>query len=307
MTTTSEELAELLRQRIIDQIRTGLLEYGDRLPSARELSIELDVDPRTVLSAYHVLAEEDLVELRRRSGVYVAARPGPAQALLAPPVRWMVDTLAEGIARDIPVPALADRFREVTTTTRLTAAVIECNRDQIHSMSRELREDYGVDALGFDLASIDPEGPYPPELEATDFIASAAHGDIIREIATRLGKPAVVISVRSDLVQRTTRLLARGPVYFVVADARFADKMRRGFASMPGGDNFRAVVVGRDDISAIPEDATTYIMRLAQDLLGSTRIPGRVVPAVRVFSSACAREILGIMVRRNTAAFWRDQ
>ncbi len=307
MATSSDELTELLRQRIIDQIRMGTLEYGDRLPSARELSVELEVDPRTVLSAYHALAEEDLVELRRRSGVYVAARPGPTQSMVAPPVRWMVDTLADGIARDIPVPLLAERFREATSTTRLRAVVIECNRDQIHSMTRELREDYGIESSGVDLATIPADGPYPQEVLDADFIVSAAHGDVIRTIADRLGKPAIVVSVRSDLVERTTRLLSRGPVYFVVTDARFADKMRRGFASLPGGDNFRAIVVGRDDVASIPDDATTYVMRLARETLGTTVIPGRLVPAVRVFSPGCAREILAIMVRRNASALWRDQ
>ena len=307
MAVSSDEIAEVLRERIISQIRVGMLEYGDRLPSARELSVELDADPRTVLAAYHVLAEEDLVELRRRSGVYVAARPGPERTLLAPPVRWLVDTLADGIARDIPVPLLADRFREATTTTRLSAAVVECNRDQIHSMCRELRDDYGIDATGVELASFSPAGPYPPALTSADLIVSAAHAEEIREIASRLGKPFVVVSVRSDLLHRTTRLLARGPVYFVVTDPRFADKLRRGFARMPGGDNFRAVVVGQDDVSSIPGDATTYVMRLARERLGDTVIPGRVVPAVRVFSPDCAREILAIMVRRNASAVWREQ
>jgi hypothetical protein len=302
MGTSSEEIAELLRERIINQIRAGSIEYGDRLPSARELSIELDVDPRTVLAAYHVLAEEDLVELRRRSGVYVAARPGPTQALLAPPVRWMVDILADGVARDIPVPVLADRFREATTTVTLRAAVVECNRDQIHSMSRELREDYGIAPVGVDLGTFAPEGPYPGELEDADIIVSAAHGDLIRTIATTLRKPFVVTSVRSDLVQRTMRLLARGPVYFVMTDPRFAEKLRRGFASLPGGENFHAIIVGRDDLDAIPDDATTYVMRLAREQLGDVVIPGRTVPSVRVFSPECAREILSVMVRRNASA-----
>lgn len=302
MATISESLVELLRKRIIDQIRMGTLEYGDRLPSARELSTELDVDPRTVLAAYHVLAEEDLVELRRRSGVYVAARPGPARSLPAPPVRWMVDLLADGIARDIAVPSLAHRIHEATSTIPMRAVVLECNRDQIHSMCRELREDYGFDCAGLDITAIDPEGILPPELEEADILVSAAHGDIVRRIAARIDKPFVVTAVRSDLVQRVTRLLTRGPVYFVVTDPRFAAKLRRGFTSLPGAENFRAVVVGRDEITAIPPDATTYVMRLAREVLGETPVPGRLVPAVRVFSPGCAREILDVMVRRNVAS-----
>ncbi len=303
MATSSEDIAELLRERIIDRIRAGTLEYGDRLASARELAAELDADPRTVLAAYHVLAEEDLVELRRRSGVYVAARPGPGREVLAPPTRWLVDTLAEGISRDIPARSLAARLDEATTTVATRAVVLECNRDQIHSMSRELRDDYGLTVTGVELGSFDPDGELPHAVLEADLIVSAAHGDVIHALAARLGKPSIVTSVRADLVQRTTRLLARGPVYFVVTDVRFADKLRRAFAPLPGAENFRAIVLGRQDLRSIPKDATTYVMRLALEQLAGEDVPGRVVPPVRIFSPECAREILTVIVRRNVAAY----
>ena len=302
MPTSSDNIVELLRERIIDQIRAGVLEYGDRLPSARELAGELDADPRTVLAAYHVLAEEDLVELRRRSGVYVAARQGPSRALLAPPTRWLVDTLADGISRDIPVGALAQRIEESTTSVQTRAVVVECNRDQIHSMCRELREDYGLMVDGVEIGSFDAEGELPAAVRDADLLVSAAHVELIRPLAARLGKPYIVTSVRSDLIQRATRLLARGPVYFVVTDARFAEKLRAAFARAPGGENFRAVVLGRDDIRSIPSDATTYVMRRAIEQLQGQHVPGRVVPPVRIFSPGCAREILTIIIRRNVSA-----
>lgn len=302
MGTSSDDITEILRERIIDQIRAGRIEYGDRLPSARELAVELDADPRTVLAAYHALAEEDLVELRRRSGVYVAARPGPASTLLAPPVRWLVDTLADAIARDIPAPGLAQRLEAATATVTTRAAVLECNRDQLHSLCRELRDDYGIIAEAIELGSFDPDGELPEAVERADLIVSAAHAEIVKPLAARLGKPWVVTSVRSDLLQRTARLLARGPVYFIVTDPRFAEKLRRLFAPIPGGDNFRALILGRDEIASIPSDATTYIMRLALDRLEGREVPGRLVPPVRIFSPACAREILTVIVRRNIAA-----
>ena len=306
MALSSEAIVGLLRERIIDQVRAGTLEYGDRLPSARDLSTELDADPRTILAAYHVLAEEDLVELRRRSGVYVAARPSPTAALLAPPARWLVDVLADAVARDIGAPALAQRITAATATVPTRAVVIECNRDQIHSICRELREDYGVLAEGLELGRIEAEPDAIEALRRADLIVSAAHADVVRPLAERLGVPCIITSVRPDLIHRTTRLLARGPVYFVVSDARFAEKLRRLFAPLPGGDNFRAIVLGRDDVWSIPADATTYIMRLAMERLAGATVPGRVVAPVRIFSSACAREILGLIVRRNLAANGRD-
>jgi DNA-binding transcriptional regulator YhcF (GntR family) len=302
MALFSESIVELLRERIIDQIRAGTLEYGDRLPSARELSTELDADPRTILAAYHVLAEEDLVELRRRSGVYVAARPSASSALLAPPARWLVDVLTDGIARDISAPMLARRVAAATSTVRTRAVVLECNRDQIHSMCRELREDYGVEADGLELERIERDADALEALRGADVLISGAHGEVVRPLADRLGIPCIITSVRPDLVHRTTRLLARGLVYFVVTDARFSAKLRRLFAPLPGGENFRAIVLGRDDIRSIPSDATTYIMRLASERLEGQIVPGRVVAPVRIFSATCAREILSLVVRRNLAA-----
>ena len=302
MPLSSDGIAMLLRERIIDQIRDGRLEYGDRLPSARELAVELDADPRTVLAAYHLLAEEDLVELRRRSGVYVAARPGPASAVLAPPARWLVDVLADGIARDIAAPSLARRILEATTSVPTRAVVLECNRDQIHSMCRELREDYGIIAEGLELDEIERDPGAVEALRQADILVSGAHADIVRPLAARLGIPCVITSVRPDLLHRTSRLLARGPVYFVVTDPRFADKLRHLFAPLPGGGNFRALVLGRDDPGSIPADATTYVMRLALERLQDRDVPGRLVAPVRIFSSECAQEILGLIVRRNLAA-----
>ena len=299
---SSEGIAALLRERIIDQLRDGALEYGDRLPSARELAVELDADPRTVLTAYHLLAEEDLVELRRRSGVYVAARPGPTRSVLGPPARWLVDVLTDGIARDIAAPALAGRIIEATTAVPTRAVVLECNRDQIHSICRELRDDYGLTAEGLDLGALDGDAAGIEALRRADVLVSGGHGEVVRPLAARLGIPCVITSVRPDLIHRTTRLLARGPVYFVVTDVRFAEKLRHLFAPVPGSRNFRALVLGRDDPRSIPPDATTYVMRLALEQLPDVHFPGRVVAPVRIFSAASAREILSLVVQRNLAA-----
>src|SRR5438128_1594412 len=62
------EIAEVMRRRVLGGVASGTLRRNDRLPSARELASEFDVDPRLVLSAYRVLSREGIVEIRRRSG-----------------------------------------------------------------------------------------------------------------------------------------------------------------------------------------------------------------------------------------------
>ena len=71
---TREGIAEVLRGRILRGLHSRSLASGDRLPSARELGAEFDIDHRVVLAAYRELASEGLIELRQRGGIYVARR-----------------------------------------------------------------------------------------------------------------------------------------------------------------------------------------------------------------------------------------
>lgn len=66
-----QQTAELLRKQILDQ----QLRPGDPLPSIRELSTRLNIGRNSVIHAYMLLEDEQLIEPRPRSGYYVRARP----------------------------------------------------------------------------------------------------------------------------------------------------------------------------------------------------------------------------------------
>ena len=72
-------------RQIMDQVRrmaaSGLLKAGDRIPSVREASAVLQVNPLTVGKAYGELEREGLIEARRGLGMFVAAgQEGGAEA-----------------------------------------------------------------------------------------------------------------------------------------------------------------------------------------------------------------------------------
>ena len=62
-------------RQVIDQVRsaiaTGLLEPGDRLPTVRQLAVDLSVNPNTVSRAYTELELTGLVETHMGSGTFV--------------------------------------------------------------------------------------------------------------------------------------------------------------------------------------------------------------------------------------------
>lgn len=143
----------------------------------------------------------------------------------------------------------------------------------------------------------------PTELRSADLLVTTPfHTADAKRLASRIQKPWITIVLRVDYVAEVTRLLALGPVYFVVADARFADKLRAIYRDVAGATNLRPLVVGRDDLAHIPADAATYVTRAARDLLGSDTLASRVVVAERMFSRQTAYDLVAFVLRENMAA-----
>lgn len=71
---SSLNLQDQIRQKLVDGIVSGSFPPGSRLPSSRKLAEQLGVARNTVVLAYQQLVEEQWLESRERSGIFV--RPG---------------------------------------------------------------------------------------------------------------------------------------------------------------------------------------------------------------------------------------
>jgi len=91
----------------------GELGAGSRLPTIRELAMDLGVHPNTVAQAYKVLADEGWLELRRRRGATVLHRPRPraGEADLDLWRRRLEELVAEGLAAGLDPVFLAEALR----------------------------------------------------------------------------------------------------------------------------------------------------------------------------------------------------
>jgi GntR family transcriptional regulator len=52
-------------------IASGLIKEGDKLPSVRELAVQIPANPNTVEKAYQKLIKEGVLEMRRGMGTFV--------------------------------------------------------------------------------------------------------------------------------------------------------------------------------------------------------------------------------------------
>ncbi|MBD9735543.1 MULTISPECIES: GntR family transcriptional regulator [unclassified Streptomyces] len=90
-------------QQTKQALRLGLLEPGDRLPTAREVVEATAVNPNTVLKAYRELEREGLVEARRGLGTFVRRSLGAAPAdspLRAELEDWTARARRSGLERE---------------------------------------------------------------------------------------------------------------------------------------------------------------------------------------------------------------
>jgi DNA-binding transcriptional regulator YhcF (GntR family) len=302
MATRRDEIADTLRRRVLTGLHFGTLQPGDRLPSVRVLEAELKADPRVILASYRRLEGEGLVELRPRSGIYVAPTSMVSGEMLPQTAEWVVDVLVQGLGRGIPAIELPERMRRCLETLRLRAACLECNRDQITGLCTELHQDYGLETHGTNIEAL-RDGDIPHEVRRADLLVTTSfHAAEVQPLAKQLGKPMIVVSLRADFREEVERILTQGPVYFVVADPRFAAKLPRIFSSASTVANLRPLVAGQDDLTQLPDSALVYVMQAARALLDELELPGRVMPAMRVFSVESARQLLTFIIKSNAAA-----
>ena len=62
-----------IRQRLIEMILRGSAGEGDPLPSVRQISADMQVNPLTVTKAFEALVDLGVVEKRRGLGMFVKA------------------------------------------------------------------------------------------------------------------------------------------------------------------------------------------------------------------------------------------
>ena len=295
-------VASVLRQRVIAGLHLGTLKPGDRLPSVRTVGVEQDADPRVVLAAYRALAREGLVRVRARSGAFVSTDAADRD-VLPQMARWILDLLVTGLSRGISPQEFRRQARRCLDTVRVRAACVECNDDQIDALCSELRDDYGLETAGVEVDALREAGGPPATVrDAHVIVTTRFHAAELQPRARRAGRPLIVVSLMPAFVAEISRMLEAGPLNFVCTDMRFAAKLPRIFGGIPGAEGIRPVVVGRDALSDIADDAVSYVMSRAQARLPPGGLRGMVISAPRVFSLESAREILSFVVQANLAA-----
>jgi GntR family transcriptional regulator len=286
-----DEIVSTLRRRVLRALAAGALGPGDRLPGTRELSAELQTDPRVVAAAYRVLVDEALVELRPRAGAFVASGLVSHRQVAAPPVEYLAEVLARASTRGFGAAAFANAVSEVVTGRRVRVVVLAATADQALGMARELEEDYAVDARAIRVDQLSGRAGASVLHRTHLLVTTRPHEALARSISEKHDIPHLIVSVRSDLFDGEWMLWRDQAVHVVVLDARFRKAVREFLRNAGAGEAAVRIHLATEDLSGIGDDAPTYVTQAARAHLGRTRVPGQLIPPTRLFDEGCVRAI----------------
>jgi len=93
---------EQLRVQLREQVRSGELAAGTRLPTVRRLAEDLGIAPNTVARAYRELEADGFIETRGRNGTVVSAQGDATEQQGQLAARAYADRIKQlGVARDV--------------------------------------------------------------------------------------------------------------------------------------------------------------------------------------------------------------
>lgn len=296
------DLTDRLRDQIVTALHVGRVNGGDRLPGLRDVARETGANPRTVAKAYRQLEQEGLVELRERSGVYVATQDHWGGRLLEETGRWLGGILLEAWKRNIRIQDLADLIRRCTRDAHIRAACIAENEDDRRAICEELTQSFGIESWAVPMAALAarPDGTagLPPALRDADLLVTTPlHAAPARAAANALGKPLVMVSLHPNLVDAIDRRLHEGGLTVVCADPAFGDQVRTLYAGERPAQIRVVVASDQDAVARLDPAEPVLLTRAAQERLPKEMELTTLVPFTPFISADSARQISELMVR----------
>jgi GntR family transcriptional regulator len=319
--------------QLADQLKyligIGELPPGSRLPSARLLSSNLNINRNTVLSAYAILAAESLVVGHRGGGTLVATpaaeKTEEHTSQFNPELLAVIDDLVAkgsslGLSADQLAALVASHARITASSARLQVAFVECNPDSLAHYVGEIAREFDVHVVPLLIRDL-TDRTNRAALEAADCVVSTFfHLSEVRralrdiEVSTEL----FAIAVRPHLgVLEQLERLPRGSkvaVAYVSEDAFAAERLHRmtealvhaGLRSIEfrplllRTDSDAVAFAGFDALVVRPENFAT-VRRLVPDGLAVIEFLNELDAASRQFLGEIFQDLTARSLRKSAS------
>jgi DNA-binding transcriptional regulator YhcF (GntR family) len=213
-----------LRERIVAGRYLGHWGSGSRLPSIRDIARAEQVDRKTAAAAYQRLQEEGLVDVRPRSGIYLAraTRGGQAGPLERIYRQWLEHTYEGARALGLDTSAILHLVGAVAAVERLRLPVVEEEPTFAEALAAELRDRLGVRAVAVTVAELGADRGLLEEAPA--LVATPYHVERVAQLAG--GATVIEARMAPDILRELRRLALAGRVLIATASDAMAARVR---------------------------------------------------------------------------------
>lgn len=295
---------ELLAKKIKDQIISGALKPGDRLPTIRDCAKAENLSPGTVKKAYATLAEDGLIEMTRGRGTIVllqkkqnlpgkAIDKGSTQSKAMDLIDEMISSMLDlGFTeKEISIYFDLKMKDRAANHNRLAAGIIDCNPETSRMIAADLLRHLEIEVYDFPLNDVlqNPKN-IPPGIDL--IFTTSTHIESLKSVLyPELDIIPLVLTPSSETVMELARIQRHQKVGFIALSQVFARIMRNslqqyGQVNEPASVFFFGKTRDWDfvetfgiiDTIIIPENFELFSNRAEQELIADfTRKGGRII------------------------------
>lgn len=222
-----------LKEQIKERIRQGVWPAGTKLPTERDLAVQLGVSRNTVSQAYKDLEGEGILSSAQGKGTFVGdTSVVMQQESRKEKVLRIIDVAMEeavglGFSIDDFVSLVHLRGMEKKEfLSRVKVGFVECNPEQLEERHWNLGP--GVNLVPLLMDDVKEQGRGRERLSAMDMVVTGVgHLADVKPLLNGLELPLVGVSLQPKLetVVRIAKLAPGKPVALVCESRRFADKV----------------------------------------------------------------------------------
>jgi|GEM_PF-726355 len=245
-----------VKAHILDKIRTGYYNFGDKLPTERQLAEQFGISRNTVSAAYKELLLEGVLEARQGRGTFVRKEETDLMTagadIAGSRLERALKIIDAAIVQVVELGFTVDQFATITgirakekelATRELRVAVVDCTTEYVERFIAQLRQMVQVNFEAVTLAELMTGAVKPEFLAACDLVVTTADHHLA--VAEILGNSSRLMTVATtpnlEAVIKLARLPAGSDVVVVAKTHEFVNALGRILSK-----------IGRDGISLTP-------------------------------------------------------
>ena len=232
-------LTRQLKQQIISKIYFGIIRESSKLPSVRELSGRLKVNPKTIRKTYHELQNDGYLIIKPRVGVVVKAPVINSDRLdtHVKRIKFVRQNILEASSLGLSPQQLVTLIQKLDNPPdrkQLSVVVIECNREQNQWFADQIKSTLNItthEVLLEELAH--PTDDVKDRLvKAQCFATTHFHWNTVCEYTQRNNKPVLQLRLAPLAFKTIVDIAKVEPVGFFASDIKFLHGMKRALMTV---------------------------------------------------------------------------